>query len=642
MEYLAKVFDNTTNTWKDKLDVKIPNWGMTYPVKKQLDLALRGIDGEEDAKEEVDVEKRGVGDDIFDTVVEAVSSAAGYYDRLIKTFVKLGYTENKDIVSAPYDWRNQPYEGWMVDTKKLIEKTYEENEKKPVVLVAHSYGNIMTYLFLIGQDQAWKDKYVHHYVAASPAYMGSPKAFVLGFTYTILDVSPKIPIYMKAMGENFRNVPSLYSLMPYAKAYGDKYFIFETYDGKYTIDEIPKIFTKAGVEEFDAKWEVSRSMMSKHNEEYNITPGVSTTIFYTTSIKSTYYKVVCPTKRFKELLNYTDWIGSGLCNVVFDEGDGTITKDSLLYPYEKHWKKSNDGHAYKIREIAEADHTSLISKDEFLKGVGGIVGIKEDDVSEILKYNTSLMDTAAYFGKFLGVTFVVTLIVACLSSLIFSRRLCPCSEFNKEDGTCCCSAESNQLRIYITAFALSLGTFVLIVISLSKMTWLHVENDGDVYRFGLKEYTLYNDKDEIKRLEGCTVCGDLYNSGKAVYGCGIFLLIVLGLLVLISAFRLVIDCMGELKINEPAKNTTWNMIYMLVGIIVTVIILATSFDYFKKASKLSVDKYSKSYHMGLPCYISAIIPAITMTILFASEIIGNTRIVASKREDSKDIEMDSK
>lgn len=636
MEYLAKVFDNETNTWKDKLDVKIPNWGMTYPVKKQLDLALRGIDGEEE-KTEANVEKRGVGDDVFDTVVEAVNSASGYYDRLIKTFTKLGYTENKDIVSAAYDWRNQPYKKWMDDTKKLIEETYKNNNNKPVVLVAHSYGNIMTYLFLIEQDQAWKDTYIRHYVAASPAYMGSPKAFVLGFTYTILDVSPKIPIYMKAMGQNFRNVPSLYSLMPYSKAYGDKYFIFESMDGKYTIDDIPKLFSKMGVENFDAKWNVSRSMMSKHNEEYDITPGVDTTIFYTTSKKSTYYKVVCPTKTFNELRNYTDWIGSGLCEVVFEEGDGTITTDSLLYPYEVHWKVSKDGHAYKKREIEEADHTSLISKDEFLKGVGEILGIKKDKVDKVLDYNTSLMATAKYFGYYLGLTFVVTLVVACLFSLIFSNRFWICLS-NKDNRTWCCDAESNQLRINILSLILSLGAFLLVAISLA-ITWLHVEIDGDVYRFGLKKYTLYETTKKIETIEGCLTCEDLYKTGGTVKGLGIATLILLVILVATSIIKIVVNCVSDDKETDLPLNTLCYVIHLVVSVIAIVLIVIATWIYLKDASKLSIDKYSKSYDQGLPCFISGIIPALGITILSAIELNGNSRINAFTKNGGGDIEM---
>lgn len=651
MEYLAKEFDENTSTWSDRVYVHVPNWGLTYPVKKQLDFVLRGTeDNEEEEEKQANNMKRSLGDDIFDTAIETINSATGYYDKLIKALVKIGYTENKNIVSAPYDWRNQPYDEWMEKTKKQIEKTYAENNNVPVILVAHSYGNIMTYLFLARQTKEWKDAYIRHYVAASPAYMGSPKAFVLGLTYTILDVSPKIPIYMQAMGKNFRNVPSLYSLMPYSKAYTDDPHVLEVSGKKYTFDEIPEVFKEVGIEHFDAKWKVSREMMKTHDESYNITPGVSTTIFYTSKPKSTYYKVKC-SKTLAELQNYTDWIGSGLCEVVFKEGDGTITKEALIYPFES-WKSSGDGYNYSKISIKNADHTSLISNKDFLKGVGEIIGFKKD-MEDVLEYDISLGNSVGLLLMDMCIIFVFTLLVI-LSSFNVPKYFCPCSDDDDKKNNCCCciccscSCHVGKVRIYWSIIVTGIISIICMFISLFG-TWLVVERDDEIFKFGIKKYEKYGKSGKISSLENCDACGGIQSAGGRNIACCVTCII---LVVVVMLFPLIFECISWCiektgksldcfeRINKvlDKRSTLWNMLILICGIIIVVFDVLTSRYYYKKVSKLSSDNFTKSFGHGFHMYISTIIPATAMVIASASELIGNSRAVDAGENHPKDDE----
>lgn len=78
---------------------------------------------------------------------------------------------------APYDFRKGPGElgYWFVDLKKLVEDTYEANDKEPITFIAHSMGAPLLTIFFHQQTEEWKKQYIARMITIAGAYGGSAK-----------------------------------------------------------------------------------------------------------------------------------------------------------------------------------------------------------------------------------------------------------------------------------------------------------------------------------------------------------------------------------------------------------------------------------------------------------------------------------
>ncbi|KAK7087303.1 hypothetical protein V1264_021372 [Littorina saxatilis] len=105
--------------------------------------------------------------------------AGDYYYYIVHALEAKGYTANKDIKGAPYDFRKAPdnLNEFYRKLKKLVEDLYHANQNVPVVMIAHSMGNpVLLNFYNHKVTKEWKDTYIHAHVALAPPWAGSIKS----------------------------------------------------------------------------------------------------------------------------------------------------------------------------------------------------------------------------------------------------------------------------------------------------------------------------------------------------------------------------------------------------------------------------------------------------------------------------------
>ena len=114
------VYDNKTRTTRppDGVETRIPGFGDSNTVE-WLDPSQRGF--------------------------------SVYFATIVSHLLPLGYVRGVNLHGAPYDFRKaaNEHEEYFTRVKKLVEDTYEANNKTSVILLTHSMGSPMMLYFLL-------------------------------------------------------------------------------------------------------------------------------------------------------------------------------------------------------------------------------------------------------------------------------------------------------------------------------------------------------------------------------------------------------------------------------------------------------------------------------------------------------------
>ncbi|XP_055790421.1 phospholipase A2 group XV-like [Salvelinus fontinalis] len=253
------------------VDVRVPGFGKTFPL------------------EYIDPSKGDIG---------------MYFFTIVQALVDWGYTRDDDVRGAPYDWRKAPNENkaYFLRLQHMIEEMAMK-ARGPVVLMAHSMGNMYTLYFLNHQPQAWKDRYIKTFVS-----LGAPWA---GVAKTLRVVASgdnnHIPVIssLKIRSQQ-RTAVSTTWLLPYAHSWPADKVLVQTTTTNYTVKDYQRFFKDI---DFEDGWEMRQDTEPLVNALEP--PGVAIHCLYGSGV---------PTAEGFLYTNSTDTDPT----LILGDGDGTV------------------------------------------------------------------------------------------------------------------------------------------------------------------------------------------------------------------------------------------------------------------------------------------------------------------------------
>ncbi|XP_020790902.1 group XV phospholipase A2 [Boleophthalmus pectinirostris] len=308
IDNIRLIYNSTTHTSSSPpgVEIRVPGFGQTYSL------------------EYLDPSKHSVG---------------MYFFNIVQQLVDWGYTRDNDIRGAPYDWRRAPNENkdYFLHLQKMIEEMAEK-ACEPVVLIAHSMGNMYTLYFLNQQPQAWKDKYIKAFISLGAPWAGVAKTLRVvtsGDNNRIPVISPlKIRVQQ-------RTAVSTSWLLPYAGAWPkDKVFV-QTPNFNYTVMDYQRFFKDIGFEDGWLMRQDTESLVSDLTP-----PGVETHCLYGSGVKT------------PETFQYSNKFPDVEPTVVMGDGDGTVNLISALQCRKWVGKQK---HNVTLKELPSNEHVAMLA-----------------------------------------------------------------------------------------------------------------------------------------------------------------------------------------------------------------------------------------------------------------------------------------
>ncbi|KAK2505169.1 hypothetical protein MC885_005813 [Smutsia gigantea] len=268
----------------------------------------------------------------------SISSIGSYFYTMVQSLVSWGYTRGKDVRGAPYDWRRAPNENgpYFLALQAMIEELYQLYGG-PVVLVAHSMGNMYVLYFLQQRPQAWKNKYIRDFVA-----LGAPWGGVAKTLHVLASGdNNRIPVIRRLkIREQQRSAVSTTWLLPYNYTWSPEKVFMRTPTANYTLQDYRQFFQDIS---FEDGW-----LMRQDTEELvkpMVPPGVQVHCLYGTDV---------PTPNYFYYENFPDHDPK----IYYGNGDGTVNIESTLLCHT--WQGGQE-HQVSLFELPGREHIKLLA-----------------------------------------------------------------------------------------------------------------------------------------------------------------------------------------------------------------------------------------------------------------------------------------
>ncbi|KAG6540805.1 hypothetical protein Mapa_017829 [Marchantia paleacea] len=282
-------------------------------------------------------------------------SLASYMAPLVKAIKAEGYEVGKNLFGAPYDFRYAPgpYAADVAvrfgdDLIQLIEKAHDENDNRPVVLVAHSLGGLWSLYVLNKQPLSWRTKYIKSFVSIATPWGGTVQemlTFASGYTEGISLLDPL------TLRDEQRSSESNLWLLPLSKVFGPQPLVItptRTYTAHDMEDFLRDIGYPEGVDAYRARIPSLTSNLTA--------PGVPVSIVCG-------YGVETP----ERLLYYEAEGFDRQPTVMNGDGDGTVNYKSLISVVAD-WQNV-DGQEIRVVPLAERSHSTILTEKDSVAAI---------------------------------------------------------------------------------------------------------------------------------------------------------------------------------------------------------------------------------------------------------------------------------
>ncbi|WOK95599.1 hypothetical protein Cni_G04306 [Canna indica] len=272
-------------------------------------------------------------------------------DTLVKSLEEIGYDDGLNLFGAPYDFRyglagqghpSKVATQYLEDLKELIEKASKMNGDKPVIILTHSLGGLLTLHLLNRNLPQWRQKFIKRFIALSAPWGGivmEMLIFTCGDTMGMPSVNPLI------IREQFRRTESNLWLLPFPSVFGDRPLAI-TKDRNYSAANMAEFLQAIGFEEGAKPYE---SRVLPLLEEMAL-PGVPVTCIAGVRVRTPETLVYNGGGKFDEAPE-----------LVYGDGDGLVNLESLL-ALESQWSNSPE-QELKVIKIPNATHSGILMEE---------------------------------------------------------------------------------------------------------------------------------------------------------------------------------------------------------------------------------------------------------------------------------------